>query len=265
MKTSLVAPVYTHFSRLSISLSSAMRTNRSGFCDTVLTVLVHLISIAYFLLLSSRFALETFTSSVPIPDLIVVAVYLVGTVTFSALCVGYRTVSLIDARLASSWRCLEQLAVVILIWCSTVPFVYFQFYHDERSLWLYLWLVTLAVVRCGRHVLWPDELRPHTMVSTCICTGALPLLCVCHAVVWGSACHVPMLANFLKYMTLTTLGGIVYVIPLPDHWRDMLGSSMYAYIMHLFVVYMGTLYAGKLTASSQSTLAASGSDCQTWM
>jgi hypothetical protein len=80
-----------------------MQANRSGFCDTVLTVLVHLISIAYFLLLSSRFALETFTSSVPIPDLIVVAVYLVGTVIFSALCVGYRTVSLIDARLASSW------------------------------------------------------------------------------------------------------------------------------------------------------------------
>jgi hypothetical protein len=74
-----------------------------------------------------------------------------------------------------------------------------------------------------------------------------------------------MLANFLKYMTLTTLGGVVYVIRLLDHWRDMLGSGMYAYIMHLFVVYMGMLYAGKLTASSQSTLAASGSDCQTWM
>jgi predicted membrane channel-forming protein YqfA (hemolysin III family) len=202
--------------------------------DHVLIILIHLIASSYFALLSVRFVVQQSTRSLtPLPDVIAVLLYFLGVLIFSSLSIIYRTVTLIDREHAVWAHRLEEFGVLVLIWASTIPFLYFQFYDSERPRWLYLWMITVTGVRSGTSLLsaQPESAPSWTgpFIPICVMFGALALLPAGHALLWESACRAPMISDFIKYTALNTVGGVVYLLRAPERWRLFRGWCVSTY------------------------------------
>lgn len=244
------------------------RTPRPDPCDNVLTVLIHAIASAYFILLSVRLlAQEAVASRVPLPDLLVTLLYCVGVLSFCTCSSLYRIATLLDPTHAAFWQRLEKVGVIALIWSFTVPFLYFQFHGHERSLWLYLWLITVTGVRCSVTLLHtpPERSTAFDLMPIVVGFGVLCFVPVGHAFFWGSVCREPMLPEYVKYTALNVIGGLLYLAPFPERWNVSHGWAMRTYIMNLFLMYTAILYSNKLVRACTSPTIPFPEQCSLWV
>lgn len=244
------------------------RNPRSDTCDNVLTVLIHTIASAYFVLLSARLlAQEALGSTVPLPDLLVTLLYFVGVWSFCTCSSLYQIVALLDPTRAAFWQRVEKVGVIVLIWSFAVPFLFFQFHDNERPLWLYLWLITVTGVRSSGNLLAtpPERSTASDLMPTVVAFGLLCFLPVGHVLLWGSTCHEPMVPEYVKYTALNVFGGLIYISRLPDRWNLMHGWAMRTYIMNLFLIYTAVLYSDKLIRACTSPTIPLPEQCSLWI
>ncbi|CRG92806.1 hypothetical protein PISL3812_09874 [Talaromyces islandicus] len=237
-------------------------------CDNVLTVLIHAIASAYFVLLAARLlAQEALASTVPLPDLLVTLLFIVGVLSYCTCSSLYRIVSLLDSGHAAFWQRVEKVGVIVLIWSFAVPFLFFQFHDNECLLWLYLGLITVIGVRSSVNLLAPPVERSvaSNLMPIVIAFGVLCFLPVGHVFFWGSACHESMVPEYVKYTALNVAGGLIYIARLPEWWNLMSGWAMRTYIMNLFLIYTAVLYSDKLIRACTSPTIPLPEQCSLWI
>ena len=244
------------------------KTRTTHLCDEAFTILIHAIGGAYFALTLISFLIYQIPPSLDaLPDALVLVLYFIGILTCSALSILYRSISIFDRENCGYWQRLEHVGIVILIWSSSLPFIYFQFYHQDRALIGYIWLITLTGVR--NLVLILDSPPHYPQASRIfIYTGStfalLTLLPAVHAVFWTSACRYPLAPDYIRYAAFNTIGGLFYLLRFPERWGIVKRWKVSNYAIHVFILGAAVLYSRCLVTAYASDQNWSVQKCGEW-
>ncbi|PQE26750.1 hypothetical protein CJF31_00003440 [Rutstroemia sp. NJR-2017a BVV2] len=153
---------------------------------------------------------------------------------------------------------LDYLGVVILMWGSTIPSVYYGFYCDERVRDMYWIMISLLSAACATITLHPQfrhpSLRPYRALMYS-CLGLSASIFITHGLLlhgWETQ-RARMSLDWMAVMAVLNLVGAgAYAFRIPEKWypsrHDFLGSSHQ--IMHVAVVAAGLAHmAGLLRAA----------------
>ncbi|KAH6705252.1 mPR-typeG-protein-coupled receptor [Leptodontidium sp. MPI-SDFR-AT-0119] len=153
----------------------------------------------------------------------------------------------------------DYLGIVILIWGSTIPSVYYGFYCDPKLQNLYWAVVSVLAVVCTMATLSPKfrhlTLRLYrTVIYASL--GLSAVVFITHGLIiygWETQNRRISLTYILIAAMLNLLGAIVYVVRILERWHqlryDIYGCSHQ--ILHFIVVFAGLIYMfGLLSAFS---------------
>jgi adiponectin receptor len=125
---------------------------------------------------------------------------------------------------AAHWNQLDYLGIVILIWGSIVPSVYYGFYCDPNLQKLYWTLVSVQVAVCTIATLTPKFRYPTFRVYRTVMYASLGLLTVAfitHGVIiygWEIQNHRMSLIYLLITVVLNLLRAVIYIARIPERW-----------------------------------------------
>ncbi|KAJ5051834.1 uncharacterized protein L3040_001605 [Drepanopeziza brunnea f. sp. 'multigermtubi'] len=197
------------------------------------------------LLISSQ--ISTRYPDVGLGDIIVFSMFFFGVATCFLLSAAFHTLSNHSETVATQGNQLDYLGIVILMWGSTIPSVYYGFWCNPELQKLYWGVVTLLASLCTVATFSSrfnsPGLRPWR-AGMYACLGLWALVFVVHGLVlhgW-EAQRRRMGLEWMGVMTaLNLVGAAVYVWRIPERWVpmkcDIYGSSHQ--IFHVMVVFAG--------------------------
>lgn len=104
---------------------------------------------------------------------------------------------------------IDSLATIILVWASTVPFVYFQFYHDNLFLYIFMFVIFFNMARLVSSMICLEAPAYKWLCIQFAISCCLPAL---YATVKTSACRYAMVSAFFKYLRYSMLGSLLNAI-----------------------------------------------------
>jgi len=145
---------------------------------------------------------------------------------------------------------LDYLGVVILMWGSTIPSVYYGFYCDPSLQKLYWLVVTLLAIACAITTLQSTFRHASVRVYRALMFSSLGLSAVvfiAHGLlIYGwEAQRRRMSLNWMALMAaLNLIGAATYAGRVPERWyprkHDIYGSSHQ--ILHILVIFAGLVH-----------------------
>jgi predicted membrane channel-forming protein YqfA (hemolysin III family) len=212
--------------------------------NDLFVALLHSGSICYFSLLTANFIKNFLNYPVlqakdALPDVVALLCFFLGVIACSSSYV-----------LARYWRGLEHIGVVILIWASTIPFLYFQFYHDRWSLLILSFTISFIAVRCVSAAI--HQPGPESFKWACVEFGLLTLLPTLYAFARTSASRYPMVPEFIKYLGFNTVGGLIYVLRPLETWGLFTNLKISHFLMHVGIIGAAITFSGTLLEAYSS-------------
>ena len=177
-------------------------------------------------------------------DIFVFSTYFFGTAACFLLSAGFHTFANHSPRVNVLGNQLDYLGIVLLIWGSTIPSVYYGFYCDVNLQKRYWSVVSVLAIACIVTTLNPrfrnPRLRPYrALMYTGLGLSALGF--IFHALVlYGRRVQVlRMSLDWVVLMAaLNLMGAAVYSVRIPEKFRerkfDIVGSSHQ--ILHVMVI-----------------------------
>lgn len=198
-------------------------------------------------------------STFQIGDIISFATFLFGVVLCFSLSASFHTLLNHSEKVAAYWNQFDYLGIVILIWGSTVPSVYYGFYCDPNLQKLYWAVVSILAVVCTIATLTPKfrhpALRPYR-TAMYASLGFSAMVFITHGLIihgWEIQNHRMSLTYMLTTAMLNLLGAVIYAARIPERWcqlrYDIYGCSHQ--IFHCIVVFASLIHmSGLLSAFS---------------
>ncbi|KAH6666364.1 hemolysin-III related-domain-containing protein, partial [Halenospora varia] len=190
-------------------------------------------------------------------DILVFAAFFFGVAlcfSFSGL---FHILSNHSEKVAAFWNRLDYLGIVILMWGSTIPSIYYGFYCDPNLQKLYWAAVSVLAAACAAAIL---VLRFQHLTfrlyrtSLYVSLGLSAIVFITHGLIlhgWEIQSHRMGLTYMLVMAMLNLLGASIYVARIPERWYqlryDIYGCSHQ--IFHFIVIFAGlTHMLGLLSA-----------------
>lgn len=224
----------------------------SSLCDNLL-IPFHGFGLAYFgftalSLILNVAPLPPLEAQKSLPDTLAVLSFLISAMAFSYFCLRH--------RFAPQYRVAQQTTVITLIAASTASFVFFQYRFDTPTRCFYTAAVWLTY---GSYI--SSFLKGETsFISTCLQCGLLALVPAVYATFRASSCQLPMTYNFAIYAASNAIGGLIYLIRLPEKFGAPVSSSKA--IMHISVVGAAMVLSERLLAAHNSSTVFSIEECK---
>jgi adiponectin receptor len=187
---------------------------------------------------------------VQVGDIIGFAAFFFGATLCFFLSASFHIMSNRSETVAAHWNQLDYLGIVILIWGSIVPSVYYGFYCDPNLQKLYGTLVSVQAAVCTIATLTPKFRYPTFRVYRTVMYASLGLSTVAfitHGVIihgWEIQNHRMSLTYLLITAVLNLLGAVIYTARIPERWCrlrfDIYGCSHQAF--HFIVVFAGLIH-----------------------
>jgi len=187
---------------------------------------------------------------VQVGDIIGFAAFFFGATLCFFLSASFHIMSNRSEKVAAHWNQLDYLGIVILIWGSIVPSVYYGFYCDPNLQKLYGTLVSVQAAVCTIATLTPKFRCPTFRVCRTVMYASLGLSAmafITHGVIihgWEIQNHRMSLTYLLITAMLNLLGAAIYTARIPERWcrlrYDIYGSSHQ--IFHFIVLFAGLIH-----------------------
>ena len=187
---------------------------------------------------------------VQVGDIIGFAVFFFGATFCFFLSAFFHIMSNRSEKVAARWNQLDYLGIVILIWGSIVPSVYYGFYCDPNLQKLYWTLVSVQAAVCTIATLIPKFPHPtfrkyRTAIYASL--GLLAMAFITHGLLihgWEIQNHRMSLIYIFITVMLNLLGAVIYTARIPERW-DPLRYDIYGcshQIFHFIVVFAGLIH-----------------------
>ncbi|CAD6440153.1 17e83670-714d-4352-be45-86355690f663 [Sclerotinia trifoliorum] len=190
-------------------------------------------------------------------DIIVFSTFFFGVAICFLLSATFHILANHSPRINALGNQLDYLGVVILMWGSTIPTVYYGFYCDESIQKTYWSMISILASACAITTLHPKfrnpALRPYRAVMYS-CLGLSSVVFIAHGVfLYGyeiQRCRMSL--DWMGVMAgLNLLGAFTYAVRIPEKWfprrHDIIGSSHQ--VLHFMVIFAGLAHmAGLLRA-----------------
>ncbi|PVH68027.1 mPR-typeG-protein-coupled receptor [Cadophora sp. DSE1049] len=220
--------------------------------NEIVNIYSHLLGAVLFAILPVYVYARTrsYHAAIQIGDIIGFTTFFLGVILCFTLSASFHIMSNHSERVAAYWNQFDYLGIVILIWGSTVPLIYYGFYCDSNLQNLYWAVVSILAVVCAIAILSPKfrypTLRPYRTVMYAS-LGLSTLVFMSHGLIihgWETQNHRMSLTYVLATAVLNLLGAVVYTVRIPERWHelryDLYGSSHQ--ILHFLVVFAGFIY-----------------------
>lgn len=224
--------------------------------NNILISLLHCACVCYFTLLTANLVTNFLRSPVSqakdtLPDVLAVISLYLGAIGCSA-----------SQLLVRFWQWLDYAGVILLIWASAVPFIYFQFYFEKWTLAFIMFVISLGGARCIASVVYAQQ--PEISRKICVGFGLCVLIPAVYAGIRNSNCRYPLAAEFVKYSICNLTGGLFYILELPDRWTPRPSLRINHFIMHAAIVGSVVAFSGKLLTAYLSPGVSSSMECRRW-
>jgi adiponectin receptor len=191
-------------------------------------------------------------TTVKVGDIVSFAVFFFGATLCFFLSASFHMMSNHSQKVAAHWNQLDYLGIIILMWGSIVPSVYYGFYCDPNLQKLYWTIASALAVVFAIATLTPNFRHPTFRIYRTAMYASLGLLAmasIAHGLIihgWQTQNHRMSLTYMLITAMLNLLGAIVYTARIPERWYqlryDIYGCShqtfhfivIFASLTHLF-------------------------------
>ncbi|KAF7917715.1 uncharacterized protein EAE98_010131 [Botrytis deweyae] len=192
-----------------------------------------------------------------IADIVVFSTFFFGVAICFLLSATFHLLANHSKRVNALGNQLDYLGVVILMWGSTIPTVYYGFYCDPAIQETYWTMVSLSAAACAVTTLHPkfrhSAFRPYRAIMYS-CLGLSSITFVIHGLIlYGyETQNWRMSLDWMGIMAgFNLFGAFAYAARIPEKWfprrHDILGSSHQ--ILHFMVIFAGLAHmAGLLRA-----------------
>ncbi|GFF61017.1 hypothetical protein IFM51744_10559 [Aspergillus udagawae] len=224
----------------------------SILCDDLL-IPIHGFGLAYFAFTALNLILNVaplplLEAQKSLPDMLAVFSFLLSAMAFSYFSLRH--------RFAPQHWVAQQAAIINLIAASTASFVFFQFRFDTSTRCFYMAAVWLTH---GFYI--SSFLKNETsFISACLQCGFFALVPAIYATFRASSCQLPMTYNFTLYASFNAIGGLIYLIRLPERLGAPVSSSKA--LMHISVVGAAIVLSERLLAAHNSSTVFSIEECK---
>lgn len=215
-----------------------------------LIILLSTGTITYFVLLSTRLVFELLHSSSSeisnrIFDFLPILYFFLGNLIFSSITVLHRISS-------ADLKRFRDVALLGLIWTSSIPFLYYQFYQTGFLIMILILSMTFGFV-------WAAQLAckvPGQWKFECGCfvLGLLALVPTLYASWLPSACRYNLAPEYLKYSIYNAMGGLVYFLKLPERAGYLTHYQISLFAAHCLVMTAAVTLSDHLIAAYQSEI-----------
>lgn len=221
---------------------------------------VHIVSSIYFTLLTSRVVLDYFDCPLSeahdkVFDILPILCFFTSMITYS-----FSTIYIQVASLEN--EVLETLTVLTLIWASSLPFLYYQFYHTTALLATLLFAITFASVWLASFVLAFHNTFEYKWASFAL--GALASLPALYATSRPSACRYSLAGEYVQYSILNGIGGLVCFLKLPERCGHFVHSNISRIAMHLAIVVAAVRFTTHLVSAYVNSVSSFSTPCGIW-
>ncbi|KAF5879103.1 putative hemolysin-iii channel protein [Botrytis fragariae] len=192
-----------------------------------------------------------------IADIVVFSTFFFGVAICFLLSATFHLLANHSKRVNALGNQLDYLGVVILMWGSTIPTVYYGFYCDPAIQETYWTMISLSAAACAVTTLHPkfrhSAFRPYRAIMYS-CLGLSSITFVIHGLIlYGyETQNWRMSLDWMGIMAgFNLFGAFAYAARIPEKWfprrHDILGSSHQ--ILHFMVIFAGLAHmAGLLRA-----------------
>jgi adiponectin receptor len=187
---------------------------------------------------------------VQVGDIIGFAAFFFGATLCFFLSASFHIMSNRSKKVVAHWNQLDYFGIVILIWGSIVPSVYYGFYCDPNLQKLYWTLVSVQAAVCTIATLTPKFPHPTFRVYRTALYATLGLSAmafITHGLIihgWEIQNHRMSLTYLLITAMLNLLGAFIYTARIPERWcplrYDIYGCSHQTF--HFIVVFAGLIH-----------------------
>lgn len=209
----------------------------------------HLIGSVLFVALAFYFYGQVYPrySNANFADILVFSTFYFGVAICFLLSATFHIVANHSERVAIFGNQLDYLGVVVLMWGSTLPTVYYGFYCDQKLQKVYWVIVSILAIACAittfnarfRH----PSLRPYRTIMYAG-LGLSSIIFVIHGVVkhgWKTQNYRMSLDWMILMASLNFIGAFTYAARIPERWYprtfDIYGGSHQ--IFHVMVILAG--------------------------
>jgi adiponectin receptor len=209
----------------------------------------HLLGAVLFAILSIFVCVEirNHYAVIQVGDVLVFAAFFLGVVLCFSFSGFFHILSNHSEEVAAFWNRLDYLGIVILMWGSTVPSIYYGFYCDPNLRRLYWAVVSVLAVACAAAILAPrfqhPNFRPYR-TSMYVSLGLSAMVFIIHGLIlygWEIQNHRMGLNYMLTMAMLNLLGAAIYTARIPEKWYqlryDIYGCSHQ--VFHFIVIFAG--------------------------
>lgn len=152
---------------------------------------------------------------------------------------------------------LETLAMIILVWASAVPFIYFQFYHDSLSLYMFIFVIFFSMARLVGSILCPEAPGFKRACVQFAVSSSLPAF---YAIAKISACRYAIVPAYVKYLRYSGLGSLFNTIL----QKSGSGFQIYQCLVQGVIIGAAINYSGVLLRAYASGKVPPA-ECEAWV
>ncbi|KAH8650259.1 hemolysin-III related-domain-containing protein [Tricladium varicosporioides] len=194
-----------------------------------LNIYSHMLGAALFATLSICVYVEIHNrhTAIQVGDVLVFAVFFLGVVLCFSFSGIFHIMSNHSEQVAAFWNRLDYLGIVVLMWGSTVPSIYYGFYCDPNLQRLYWAVVSVLAVACAVAILAPGfqhpTFRPYR-TSMYVSLGLSAMVFITHGLItygWETQNHRMGLNYMLTMAMLNLLGAAIYTARIPERWYQL--------------------------------------------
>jgi adiponectin receptor len=218
--------------------------------NEIVNIYSHLLGAALFAILPLYVyaRARNYYAIIQVGDIIGFTTFFFGVTLCFSLSASFHILLNHSEKVSIYWNQFDYLGIVILIWGSTVPAVYYGFYCDPNLQKLYWAIVSGLAVVCIIATL-TSKFRALRTYRTAmyVSLGLSAIVFITHGLIiygWEIQNHRMSLTYMLITAILNLLGAIVYAARVPERWYplryDIYGCSHQ--ILHFVVVFAGLIY-----------------------
>ena len=186
-------------------------------------------------------------ATIQIGDIFGFAAFFFGLTLCLSLSASFHIISNHSEEVAAYWNQLDYLGIVILIWTSTIPSVYYGFSCNPTLQRVYWGVVSVLAIACVLATLTRKfrhpTLRPYRTAIYAL-LGLSSMVFIAHGLIihgWDVQNHRMSLTYLLITGMLNLLGAVVYIARIPERWhqhRFVIHGSSHQ-IFHFLVIFAG--------------------------
>ncbi|KAH7378547.1 mPR-like GPCR protein [Cadophora sp. MPI-SDFR-AT-0126] len=180
-------------------------------------------------------------------DILVFSTFFFGVAVCFFLSAGFHTFNSYSERIHKQGNQLDYLGIVILMWGSSIPFIFYGFYCDQKLQTLYWSIVSVLAIFCIAATFTPHFEHPHLRpwrAAIYGCLGFSSVSPIIHGLVlygWTIQKKRMGLDWTLLMTALNLIDAAIYVYRIPERWSpikfDIFGNSHQ--IFHIIVLFAG--------------------------